>query len=132
MSKSHVTMEQRCCLVCKNAFDTGNILLDTRMRETFDSHTVVGWGLCPAHQKLFDQGYVALIEVADQEGMNKPVTPETASYLGRVAHIKRSAYDRIFKGAPLKDNQAIAFAGPAVMDMLAELERNSHDGPGNK
>ena len=58
--KSHVSLEQHVCLVCGKAFDTGTILLDKRLRASMEHHTKTGWGLCPEHQKLADDGFVAL------------------------------------------------------------------------
>src|SRR3546814_7349711 len=64
--KSHVSLEQHVCLICGTAFDTGAILLDKRLRASMGRHTATGWGLCPAHQKLFDDGFVALVECDPQ------------------------------------------------------------------
>ncbi|HHW2678374.1 hypothetical protein [Pseudomonas aeruginosa] len=54
--KSHVSLEQHVCLVCGTGFDTGAILLDKRLRASMERHTATGWGLCPEHQKLSDDG----------------------------------------------------------------------------
>ncbi len=42
--KSHVSLEQQLCLVCGTAFDTGNILLDRRLRASMKHQTTTGWG----------------------------------------------------------------------------------------
>ena len=60
--KSHVSLEQHACLVCGVSFGTGSILLDKCLRATMKRCTGMGWGLCPEHQKLSDDGLVALIE----------------------------------------------------------------------
>ena len=57
--KSHVSLEQQLCLVCCTAFDTGSILLDRRLRASLKHHTTTGWGLCPEHQRLFSESFVA-------------------------------------------------------------------------
>lgn len=64
--KSHVSLEQRVCLVCGAVFDTGSILLDKRLRASMEHRTTTGWGLCVEHQRLFDEGYVALVECDPQ------------------------------------------------------------------
>lgn len=64
--KSHVSLEQHVCLVCGASFDTGAILLDKRLRASMERHTATGWGLCPEHQKLSDDGCVALVECDPQ------------------------------------------------------------------
>lgn len=94
--KSYVSLEQHICLVCAAAFDTGNLLLDQRLRARFDRHTATGWGLCPEHQKLHDGGYVALIECDPQRsGLSSGdsrLKPEQAYRTGAVAHLRREAF----------------------------------------
>ncbi len=76
--KSYVSLEQHVCLVCGAAFDTGNLLLDRRLRASMEHHTKTGWGLCTEHQKLADDGFVALVECDPQRsgsqagGLMKP------------------------------------------------------------
>lgn len=61
--KSYVTLEQHVCVVCAKPFDTNALLLHRRLAPVFERHTVTGWGLCPEHQKLKDDGFVALVEI---------------------------------------------------------------------
>lgn len=86
--KSHVSLEQHVCLVCGTAFDTGNLLLDRRLRASMERHTKTGWGLCPEHQKLADDGFVALVE-CDPQRSGAPgagrMKPEQAYRTGRLA-----------------------------------------------
>ena len=100
MEKSHVTMEQLQCVVCGKEFDSGNILLDTRMRKQFEMKTTTGYGLCDEHKKLHNDGYIALI-VCD-ESKSKPngdtVKPEDAYRTGEVIHVRRTAFKKIFTG----------------------------------
>lgn len=81
--KSHVSMEQRVCLICGSAFDTGAILLDKRLRQSMAHHTVTGWGLCPEHERLFKDGYIALVE-CDPQRSGGPTAQRSRTH-GRVA-----------------------------------------------
>ncbi len=36
------------------------LLLDRRLRKTFERHTVTGFSLCPKDEQKFKQGYVAI------------------------------------------------------------------------
>jgi hypothetical protein len=124
MDKSHVSLEERVCLVCGRSFDTGNILLDRRLRASLERHTTTGWGLCPEHQKLADDGYVSLVECdpnrsggsAEQERLK----PEHAYRTGRLAHLKREAFTKIFNVALTLD-QACVFVEPGVIDHLQAI-----------
>jgi len=122
--KSHVSLEQHVCLVCGQAYETGSILLDRRLRASLVHHTVTGWGLCPAHQKLFDEGFVALVE-CDPARSAAPsadgrVKPEQAFRTGQVAHVKRHVFAGLFK-AEIAPDQPCVFVEPGLIDQLAAM-----------
>jgi hypothetical protein len=129
--KSHVSMEQQVCIVCCKAYDTNAILLHKQLRPVLDRHTVTGWGMCPEHQKLKDEGYVALIEIDEAKstpsvGHNPhgQIQPNDAYRLGRVVHVRVSAWDNIFKGQPVPLHR-VTFVESAVVDMLEKLQQKS-------
>lgn len=112
MTKSHVSMAQHQCPVCCTVFDTGELLLDTRLRPVFDRHTLTGRSLCKACQEKKDAGYIALIE-ADET---------TRARTGVVAHIRASVWPHVFNTSPPEGG--IAMCGPEVMRLLqAEAQR---------
>jgi hypothetical protein len=121
--KSYVSLEQRVCLVCGTSFDTGNLLLDKRLRASMKRHTATGWGLCPEHQKLFDDGFVALVE-CDPQRSGSPaggrMKPEQAYRTGRVAHLRRTAFAQVFN-VPIEDKQACVFVEPGVLNHLQAM-----------
>jgi hypothetical protein len=120
--KSHVSMEQHVCLVCGVAFDTGAILLDKRLRASMERHTVTGWGLCAEHQKLADDGFVALVE-CDPQRSGSPggrLKPEQAYRTGRLAHIKRHVFAQLFN-VPIEDRQPCVFVEPGVIEQLQAM-----------
>lgn len=100
MNKSYVTLEQHVCVVCGQPYDTGTILMDKRMREKFEQHTVTGWGMCKEHTKLRADDYVALVAIDEQKSGvftgTKIVNPEDAYRLGPVAHLKADVFDDMF------------------------------------
>ena len=123
--KSHVTVEQQKCLVCAKDFDTGSILLDMRLRERFEHTTLTGWGLCPEHQKLYEDGYIALVGADETKSSKTPggnVTPEGAYRTGEIAHLKFEAFDRIVnvsgRGSDGK-RYPMMFCDPEVIKLLA-------------
>jgi len=122
--KSHVSLEQHVCLVCGAAFDTGAILLDRRLRARFASHTTTGWGLCAEHRKLFDDGYVALVECDPQRsGLpagGERLKPEQAYRTGRIAHVRREAFARLFD-VVVAARQACVFVEPGVIERLQAM-----------
>ncbi|BBP05137.1 hypothetical protein TPL01_10180 [Sulfuriferula plumbiphila] len=120
--KSHVSLEQHVCLVCGKAFDTGAILLDKRLRASMEHHTKTGWGLCPEHQKLSDDGFVALVE-CDPQRSGPPggrLKPEQAYRTGRLAHLKRHVFAQVFN-VPIEAGQPCVFVEPGVIDQLQSM-----------
>lgn len=122
--KSHVSLEQHVCLVCGVRFDTGNVLLDRCLRASMEYHTVTGWGLCPEHQELADDGFVALVECDPQRSGAAAgaarMKPEQAYRTGRLAHLKREVFARVFN-VPIADKQPCVFVEPGVIEQLQSM-----------
>ncbi|MBT9461209.1 MAG: ATPase [Rugosibacter sp.] len=120
--KSHVSLEQHVCLVCGVAYDTGSILLDKRLRARMEHYTTTGWGLCAEHQKLSDDGFVALVE-CDPQRSGSPgdrLKPEQAYRTGRLAHLKRGVFATVFN-VPVAADQACVFVEPGVIERLQAM-----------
>ena len=122
--QSHVSLEQHVCLVCGVHFETGAILLDRRLRASMEHHTATGWGLCAEHQKLYDAGFVALIE-CDPQRSGSPagganVKPEQAYRTGRVAHLRRDVFARVFN-VPIAADLPCVFVEPDVIERLQSM-----------
>lgn len=126
--KSYVTLAQRVCQVCGNTYDTGELLLDKRLRKKFDMHTTVGMGLCPACEKLHNDGYVALVGVDARKSTitGGTITPENAHRTGHVAHMKREVFTGMFN---LDEEPGVmVFVDQAVMEMLQEKVKTAEGG----
>lgn len=128
--KSHVSMEQRVCLICGVSYDTGAILLDKRLRASMERYTRTGCGLCDEHQRLMTQGYVALVECdPERSGLaagSSVLKPSQAYRTGRLAHLKRERFVAVFN-LPISDDQAIVFVEPGVIDKLETLVEPKSD-----
>jgi hypothetical protein len=122
--KSCVSLEQHVCLVCGVAFQTGSILLDTRLRASMMRHTTTGWSLCAEDQRLFEAGFVALVECDPQRtgvtSESTHVKPEHAYRTGRLAHLKREVFARMFN-VPLAADQACVFVEPGIIERLQPM-----------
>jgi len=120
-SKSVVSKERKLCVVCATPFETGNLLLDRRGRESLEAFTTTGWGLCPQDEALRADGYVALIECDPQR--SGPVSDggtleqEQAYRTGRLAHVKRHVFDALL--APSTDDLVFCFVETGVLDHVA-------------
>jgi hypothetical protein len=122
--KSFVTLEQHVCPVCGNVHDSGALLLDRRMREKFEMHTVSGYGLCDACKKLKDDGYIALVEVKNMYGSN--IKQEDANRTGLIAHVRCSVWKNIFN-EEIDPEQFMAFVEEGVIQKLQEMSSHELD-----
>jgi hypothetical protein len=123
MDKSYVTMEQKACMVCGRKYDTGTIIMDRRLRDSFERYTVTGWGLCQEHTQLYDNGYIALVGVDEAKSDKEPngsIKPSGAFRTGEIAHLKREAAAKIFN-VPIADDLPMVFVEPAIIEMLSHL-----------
>jgi len=121
MSKSYVSMEQKQCIVCGTAYDSGTILLDKRLRESMEHKTITGYGLCPEHQELFDKGYIALVEATAPAGRAN-IKPEDANRTGAICHLKREAANHIFD-ISLDSKLPMVFVEPGVIEKLQAMTK---------
>jgi len=98
--KSHVSLEQKVCAVTGKTYDTDAVLLDRRLEDSMEKHTVTGWGMCPEAQEQIDKGYIALVGI-DEAKSDKPLTPESVYRTGEIAYIKIEAAKNIFQDVDL-------------------------------
>ncbi len=122
--KSYVSMEQNVCSVCGATFDTGAIIMNRRLHKNMEHYTVTGWGLCPEHQKLFDDGYVALVECdPERSGLDAGAArmkQEQAYRTGNLAHVRRRVFNQLFN-VPIDDKLPCVFVEPGVIERLQAM-----------
>lgn len=123
-NKSHVSLEQHVCPVCGLAFDTGSILLDRRLHQSMERRTATGWSLCEAHAKLFEQGFVAMVECdPERSGLaagDASLKPGQACRTGRVAHLRREVFAKVFN-IPIDAGLPCVFVEPGVLEQLQSM-----------
>lgn len=124
MSKSYVSMEQHLCEVCGIPFDTGAILLKKDTQPTLERHTITGWGLCPEHQKLADDGYVALVggDLTRSKLTHKKTvaSPGDVHRTGQIIHIKREVFEQVF-ATVLEKDRVFVFVDSDVIEHLTKM-----------
>ena len=104
MEKSFVTLEQNVCPICTKVFETGNLLMDTRIRngklmETFDKYTVSGYSICEECQKMIDDGRVALVEINEPSDPNN-LTLDNVDRTGKIGWMKRDIVQQFIPEFP--------------------------------
>lgn len=100
--KSFVSLSARVCVVCGATYEDGDLLLDKRLSNTLERTTVVGYGMCDEHEKLKNDGYVAIIETVDSSSKSETLRPSEANRTGRIIHLRGSVWPEIFS-SPVPD-----------------------------
>ncbi len=119
MDKSFVTLEQKVCAVCAVTYDSGALLIDKRLRDKFNKYTTTGFGMCDEHQKLKDDGYIALVACDESKSDKMPngnLSPEGAYRTGGIAHLRKSVWPDIMNVPIPKDG--VCFCDELVIEAL--------------
>lgn len=120
-----VAMEQHICPICgiTHQHNTG-ILLHRKLRSIKEEDTITGTGLCEEHDKLFKEGYIALI-VADESKShvksNGNINVSDAHRTGELAHLKRTVFDEMFD-TTIDENMPMVFIDKDVFKLLQNLK----------
>lgn len=131
MTKKEVAaLEQKICIVCGKCHDTGIILIDGHGRPIFSDDTVVtGYHLCEEHQKMFDEGYIALIEInPERSNLSEDgiLEPKDVYRTGAVVHIKKSLADKLFEDQPEGfEDSPVRYVVPEVTQFLNGLKEKA-------
>lgn len=130
MSKSHVSMQMKICLVCCNKYSAA-ILLDRRMKDSLEPETLTGYGLCDEHNKLFGDGYIALIGIDESKSTvetNGNILPHNAYRTGNVIHVKYHVLEGFFN-ITIDKSLPVIFVEDAVIDKLKECTVDIYGAP---
>ena len=114
LGRSYVTLEVARCPVCGQDHDTGALLLDRRLRPRFESKTVTGWQMCDEHQKLKDDGYIALVEVDPKKSSGQGL--DEVWRTGRLTHLRSRVWSNVFD-TPVP-SKGLCFVEIGVIDKL--------------
>lgn len=122
MGKNYVAVGKLLCPVCGQLHGSGAILFHTRLGN-IPEPAVMGQGLCPEHQRLFDAGYLALVGVDASKSVcsgGGTLTQENAHRTGAIVHIRREVFTRLLKGITVPDSTPMCFVDEAVISALTD------------
>ena len=120
MPKHYVSKEINQCPVCGELHCTG-VLLDKELRKRLEEQTVTGLQLCPEHDRLFQEGYIALIVTTDQPAAGKDTLTANATRTGDIAHVQRKVLQELTDLPEETLASPILFIDPAFLASLADL-----------
>jgi hypothetical protein len=119
-AENYVRMEQKVCPICSTVHhNKAGVLIDKRLREIPEDKTITGWELCAEHEEMQEE-YLAFVEAAPPP--TSPSHPDAltlgqAERTGRYFHLRRSAYNNVFKGEC--PDRPFVFINEEAFDMIA-------------
>ncbi len=121
MDKQWISRGRRECPACGKLHETGAILLDRNMRNSFPGqYTCTGLCFCPDCKKYIDDGYVILIEAANMPVGNQTIHVGEANRTGRVCYLKKHVAQEIF-GMETE----MAFIDPEAFGLLEKMNQQA-------
>lgn len=120
-TKSHMSLEQKVCPVCGITHSHNcAVLLDKRLRNSMERHTITGYGLCEEHDRLNQEGYIMLVAAknpADKATMQVGKAERT----GEIAAIKREVFMQLFNVPAAQAQLPMVYVEPEVIEHLRQL-----------
>jgi hypothetical protein len=101
-------MGVKICPICNEQTESGEILLDRRLKPSMEKYTPTGYGICEKHQKLVDEGWVFLLAVKEDD---------KDYLLGTTAQIKKKVWKQMCPDAP---DQPVMRVSESFMKKLQE------------
>ena len=125
MAKSYVGMGYEICPICGQKHSE-TVLLDRKLKETLSRENCTGFSLCEEHKQLFEQGYIALIELEGEPTKKDLTGLEFDNRTGRFAHIRKEVWPNLFNSdCP---ETSFVFVEKEVITFLEEQIRESNNG----
>lgn len=103
MEKSHVSMEQKKCIICTKDYESGVILLDKKLKASMERHTLTGWGICPDCQAKIDESYFPLVVIDTAKSeitTSGNIKSDSAWRTGEIIFLKKNVAEQIFTPMP--------------------------------
>lgn len=90
MSKSYVSLEKKICIVTGIPYETGSLLMDASLKDSFEKYTTTGWGISPEYQEYLDKGWSVCIVVDESQcPTDRNLKPEEIYRTGRTLVFKK-------------------------------------------
>ena len=124
MNMSHVAMGYHSCVVCGDEFESGEVVLDKKLRPIFDGSKklITDFGLCPeCTTQSQNNTWIALVEINPAKCKTKAapglsLSPADAWRTGRIMWVKRERLTGLTT-RPLPE-QAAMYIDIGVIEML--------------
>lgn len=94
--KSFVTIIAKICIVTGKQFETGELMIDQRVKNSFETFTIDGYGISPEVQEKIDDDYIALIGFDATQSHPNPKQYSDFYRTGEVAYLKSNVFQDIF------------------------------------
>lgn len=94
--KSFVTMVDKICIVTGKQFHANELMMDLRLKDSLEKHTLAGYGISPEVQEKIDDDYIALIGFDSSKSHPNPKQYSDFYRTGEIAYLKSNVFQDIF------------------------------------
>ena len=114
MTKSYVSIENFICPVCGKQHDDGaGILMDMRLKDSFETTTIVGYKFCEEHKLMIAEGKSIFLMESTENNFN--------GLTGRTLQIKIEAIGNLINDPELLESilkQGFALIDPDTINYI--------------
>jgi len=117
----YVKMGKYLCVATGKTFESGEILLDKRLKDIPEDKTVTGWGISPEIQEKIDNGFIVCVSIdLDKSGAKegKHLQPDSVYRTGQIAYIRELAFFGITGREP---ENKIIFVDDGFIEMMQKI-----------
>jgi len=118
--KSYVALEQKICYICSRKYDTGDLLLDQKLRNKFEMHEVTGMGKCKDCVEKTGDNYIAAVVSEDVTPGQALLKNKDAERTGEIYWLRKEVFFTIFD-VNQDDIKEMVFIDSGVAEKLKEL-----------
>lgn len=117
-------LKPRLCPICGKSDSSRLILSKEETLAALELQKRSDWALCKEHQKLFDEGFIALVEAEPRLMVDGIVKETDARRTGKICHVRRSVAENLF-GEAIDPRWPMVFCPPNVLESLQAMVRKS-------
>lgn len=115
------------CIICGKTED-GSLKRKLKLRRKFEMKDPANWGLCVEHEKLHQEGFIALVEaVQPSHTLAEDGTVQDGGdphRTGKVIHVRYELAEQLFKTA-IDRSLPMVFCLPNVAAQMTEMSKTA-------
>lgn len=125
LSQQSQALGPAVCVICGKS-KGGSVTKDKHIREIFEMKKPGEWDMCKEHKKLFQEGFIALIEAVEPAHTLLDAIPVQveARRTGKIVHVRYELAEQLFRTA-IDRTLPMVFCAEGVTQRFESMMRNA-------